>query len=109
MGTKRKDLINVKKTNPVVCDLADDARFYFVHSYHVCCEDPADVLATSHYGLEFTAAVARGSIIGCQFHPEKSLRWGMDIFRKFAHHGFQNGDAHTHSPATTDHSVPASS
>ena len=99
------NVIRLRKPNPVVCDLADDARFYFVHSYHVRCHDPADILASSHYGIEFTAAVARGAIMGVQFHPEKSLRWGMEIFRKFAQHAPAPGIAHATS--TANHSLPA--
>jgi glutamine amidotransferase len=58
-------------------------RFYFVHSYHVCCQDPADVLCTTTYGSPFTSAVARGNILGVQFHPEKSHAFGMKLFRSF--------------------------
>lgn len=58
-------------------------RFYFVHSYHACCARPADVLATAHYGYEFTAAIGRDNIVGTQFHPEKSLRFGLALMRSF--------------------------
>ncbi len=75
--------ITVAKEHPIFENIADDARFYFVHSYHVQCNDAADILARSHYGIDFTACVARNSIIGLQFHPEKSLRWGMEVFRRF--------------------------
>lgn len=62
----------------------DDARFYFVHSYHLHCADPADVLGTSQYGETFTSMVQRGNITGTQFHPEKSHRYGMELLRQFA-------------------------
>lgn len=58
-------------------------RFYFVHSYHVCCSDPSDVLSTTPYGSPFTSGVARGNILGVQFHPEKSHAFGMRVFRNF--------------------------
>lgn len=58
-------------------------RFYFVHSYHVCCERSENVLATTHYGYEFTSAVTRDNITGVQFHPEKSHRYGMELMRHF--------------------------
>jgi imidazole glycerol-phosphate synthase subunit HisH len=64
-------------------ETAPDRRYYFVHSYHVCCERPADVLATATYGIEFTAAIGRGNIAGTQFHPEKSLRFGMRVMKNF--------------------------
>ena len=59
-------------------------RFYFVHSYHVCCKNREDILATSFYGYEFTAAVGKENIMGTQFHPEKSHHYGMHLLRNFA-------------------------
>ncbi|HXU71374.1 MAG TPA: imidazole glycerol phosphate synthase subunit HisH [Polyangia bacterium] len=64
----------------------DDPRFYFVHSYHVVCKDPADVIATCRYGRSFSAAIARGHILGVQFHPEKSHKFGMKLLGNFASH-----------------------
>ena len=96
------NVLTVRKPHPLFENLADDARFYFVHSYHMHCSDSADILASSHYGREFTACVARNSIVGVQFHPEKSLRWGMEVFRKFAHHV---GTASGHAPTAASHSV----
>lgn len=58
-------------------------RFYFVHSYHVVPDDPADVAATATYGRRFVAAVTRGNIMGVQFHPEKSHRFGMAMLRNW--------------------------
>ncbi len=58
-------------------------RFYFVHSYHVVCDDPHDVAATCRYGIEFTAAIRRRNVFGTQFHPEKSHRFGMTLLRSF--------------------------
>jgi glutamine amidotransferase len=63
--------------------LTQDARFYFVHSYHVACAHEEDVLATVRYGYEFAAAVARENIVATQFHPEKSHRFGMALLRDF--------------------------
>jgi glutamine amidotransferase len=58
-------------------------RFYFVHSYHVVCDDRADVAAWATYGYPFAASVERGNIFGVQFHPEKSHSFGMQLFRRF--------------------------
>ncbi|WP_256202998.1 imidazole glycerol phosphate synthase subunit HisH [Pseudomonas sp. URMO17WK12:I4] len=58
-------------------------RFYFVHSYRVECADPADVLLECDYGETFVAAFRRENIWGFQFHPEKSHRFGMELFRNF--------------------------
>ena len=55
---------------------------YFVHSYYAAdCEDT--VIATAEYGAPVTAAVQRGNVYGCQFHPEKSGRVGLSILRAF--------------------------
>jgi glutamine amidotransferase len=58
-------------------------RFYFVHSYFVECTNPEDVLLECDYGNTFVAAFRRANIWGFQFHPEKSHKFGMEIFRHF--------------------------
>lgn len=69
------------------CKLANlddrELRFYFVHSYHVVCDNDKDVLMTTHYGEEFVSAVNRENIFGVQFHPEKSHRFGIKILTNF--------------------------
>ena len=59
-------------------------RFYFVHSYFVNCNNKEDVLATSNYGIEFTSAFKHENILGFQFHPEKSHKYGLEILKNFA-------------------------
>jgi glutamine amidotransferase len=61
-----------------------ERRFYFVHSFHVQCNNTGDVLTRTQYGLEFTSAVFHDNILGTQFHPEKSHRFGLEFFRAFA-------------------------
>ncbi len=61
----------------------EEQRFYHVHSYHVECEDSRDVAATTNYGYEFTSAVHNGNVMGVQFHPEKSHRFGMTLMKRF--------------------------
>jgi glutamine amidotransferase len=65
-------------------DWQGEARFYFVHSYRVICRDPGDVVAMGHHGHEFVAAFQHGNIMGVQFHPEKSHRFGMELLKRFA-------------------------
>jgi len=60
----------------------DEQRFYFVHSYYVECDDPRDVTGVTRYGQEFTSSLERGRVIGVQFHPEKSHRFGMNLFKR---------------------------
>lgn len=64
--------------------MTDESRFYFVHSYHVVCSDPADVAATTDYFGPFTSSVRRGHVFGAQFHPEKSHKFGMKVLQNFA-------------------------
>lgn len=71
------------KRHPLIDQLGDCARFYFVHSYSVSCNDRADVLGTTDYGGTFTSAFVRGNIAGVQFHPEKSHKYGVQLFRNF--------------------------
>ncbi len=60
-----------------------EPRFYFVHSYHAQLRDSQDGLLTATYGYNFVAAVERENILGVQFHPEKSHRYGMKLFENF--------------------------
>jgi glutamine amidotransferase len=69
--------------SPLVRDLTDKARFYFVHSYYVSCDTPDISLATCTHGLQFSAAIAAGNIYGVQFHPEKSHTFGLRLLRNF--------------------------
>jgi len=56
---------------------------YFVHSYHLRAEDPADLLAVSDYGGPITALVGRDNYAGTQFHPEKSQKLGLALIANF--------------------------
>ena len=68
--------------HPLMRNTRDGDCVYFVHSYSaVDCDDA--LLARTEYGIPVTAAVAKGSVMGCQFHPEKSGSVGLDILRAF--------------------------
>jgi glutamine amidotransferase len=75
--------IDVKRENKLI-DKEGKKRFYFVHSYYVKCLDPTQSLATSNFGSDFTCAVNKGNIYGTQFHPEKSLKFGMKVLENFS-------------------------
>jgi glutamine amidotransferase len=75
--------INVNRENKLI-DMQSKNRFYFVHSYYVKCFDESQSLATSHFGTDFTCMVNKDNIYGAQFHPEKSLKFGMKVLENFA-------------------------
>ena len=62
----------------------EENRFYFVHTYHIVCEDATDELVSTHHGYDFTAGIEHENIIGVQFHPEKSHKFGMRLLYNFA-------------------------
>lgn len=62
----------------------ENPRFYFVHSYYVVCRQEADVLTRTLHGVEFVSAFQKDNIIGVQFHPEKSHKFGMKLLENFA-------------------------
>lgn len=59
-------------------------RFYFVHSFYVRPEDDADILGRSQHGVTFASMIRRDNVLGVQFHPEKSHRYGMRLLADFA-------------------------
>lgn len=75
--------ICIQSAHPLLADLGDEPRFYFVHSYHVRCANPDDVLAVTDYGLPFHSIIRHGNLLGTQFHPEKSHRYGKKILQNF--------------------------
>ena len=75
--------IKINRSNPLI-DAGSKNRFYFVHSYHVKCFDENQSLATSNFGTDFTCMVNKDNIFGAQFHPEKSLKFGMKLLENFA-------------------------
>jgi glutamine amidotransferase len=73
----------LQKAHPMWAEIADEARFYFVHSYCVHPADPALATGTAEYGVPFTCAVGRDNIFAVQFHPEKSARDGLQLLKNF--------------------------
>jgi glutamine amidotransferase len=72
------------KASDLIGQFPAAARFYFAHSFHVECASPEDVLLRASYGAStFAAAFQRGNLMGAQFHPEKSHRFGMTFLRNF--------------------------
>jgi len=74
--------LDFTKENPLFRYINDGDHVYFVHSFYGAnCEE--STIATSEYGAPLTAAVAKGNVFGCQFHPEKSGKVGLNILRAF--------------------------
>jgi glutamine amidotransferase len=71
------------KGHSLTAGLDEHARFYFVHSYYFKCEDDQDELLSTRYGVDFSSGVQRDNVMGVQFHPEKSHRYGMQLIKNF--------------------------
>ena len=72
-----------QKPHALWADIADQSRFYFVHSYCVQPADSSVVTGTTEYGIPFTCAVGRDNIFAVQFHPEKSAQDGLQLLKNF--------------------------
>ena len=75
--------LQLKQDSPIFKYVKEGECVYFVHSFYAADCD-TDVIATAEYGAKLTAAVARGNVYGCQFHPEKSGNVGLGILKAFA-------------------------
>ena len=76
--------VDIAKSNSLITKgLTEDARFYFVHSYYVKCNNESDILTRSLYGHSFISSFEKNNIVGVQFHPEKSHKYGITLFRNF--------------------------
>lgn len=80
------NLVKVQTPSALTAGLAamDEPRFYFVHSFFVACDDAANSILKTTYGLPFDSAIQEGNIFGVQFHAEKSHRFGMRLLENFA-------------------------
>ena len=74
--------LKFRQDSPLFAHIREGDCVYFVHSFYAAgCDDY--VIATAEYGAELTAAVAKGNVYGCQFHPEKSGNVGLAILKAF--------------------------
>jgi imidazole glycerol-phosphate synthase subunit HisH len=76
------DLV-VDRPHPVLAGLSTGDHAYFVHSYHFRVTDPSHLLAHCDYGGPITAIIGRDTVIGTQFHPEKSQAAGLRLIANF--------------------------
>jgi glutamine amidotransferase len=70
-------------SHPLWNGIAQDSRFYFVHSFYIHCDKPELVAATAQYGVELHASLARDNLFAVQFHPEKSSDAGLQLLKNF--------------------------
>lgn len=75
--------VTLNKPSPLFEGMYEEPRFYFVHSYHPELADQGDALVSAQYGYTFVAGMEQKNIIGVQFHPEKSHKFGMKLLSNF--------------------------
>ncbi|HLX90792.1 MAG TPA: imidazole glycerol phosphate synthase subunit HisH [Puia sp.] len=75
--------VEINQSSGLFADMFAEPRFYFVHSYYPQPADSSDVLVYANYGYRFAAGIARGNVMGVQFHPEKSHKFGMKLLNNF--------------------------
>ena len=78
--------LNARRPHPLFDGIEvgpDGLHAYFVHSYHLKTDDSSDLIAEADYGGPVTAVVGRDTMVGTQFHPEKSQRLGLRLIANF--------------------------
>jgi glutamine amidotransferase len=75
--------VKILRKGTLFADMYDKPRFYFVHSFHVVSHNTENVLATTEYGYDFVSVIQQGHIMAAQFHPEKSHKFGMKLYKNF--------------------------
>jgi glutamine amidotransferase len=75
----------VTQTKPsrLMTGMYENPRFYFVHAYHATLTTPEDAFLSTDYGYEYVSGFERNNIMGVQFHPEKSHKFGMRLLQNF--------------------------
>lgn len=77
------DVTLSKHTQLIDSGFVNDFRYYFVHSYYVKLNEATDEVLSCDYGIKFTCGFERGNLIGVQFHPEKSHKYGLHLIKNF--------------------------
>jgi glutamine amidotransferase len=75
--------VDTNRQSKLFKNMPKNSRFYFVHSYHLVCHDNKDIVTTTNYGYDFVSSVEKDNIFGVQFHPEKSHKYGMQLYTNF--------------------------
>jgi glutamine amidotransferase len=75
--------LEIRREHPIIAGIAPASYVYFVHSYYTRPKDSSAILTTTDYGIDFPSIIAQDSIIGVQFHPEKSSKIGLQMLKNF--------------------------
>jgi glutamine amidotransferase len=75
--------VEITQKNGLFDDMYPEPRFYFLHSYHVCCNNTENILTKTVHGFSFVSSIVKDNITGIQFHPEKSHKFGMKLLSNF--------------------------
>ena len=78
------NIAKVENANSLTINFQEEPRFYFVHSYYVKVENEKNSTLKTTYGVTFDSAISKDNVYGAQFHPEKSHKFGMQLFENFA-------------------------
>ncbi|MFW6080487.1 MAG: imidazole glycerol phosphate synthase subunit HisF [Desulfosalsimonas sp.] len=92
--------VRVKKPSSLFNNLAEDEKFYFVHSYHVVPRNPEVILTMTDYGESFVSSIRCGNITATQFHPEKSGAAGLALLKNFLEPGDESAEKIRELPPT---------
>ena len=76
--------IQILNNSPIVKNFNENFKFYFVHSYHVELKDNSNAICKTPYGININSIINFKNIFAAQFHPEKSHKYGMQLFKNFA-------------------------
>jgi imidazole glycerol-phosphate synthase subunit HisH len=77
------NIVKHQKKSKLFNEQKNEKRFYFVHSYYVDCNDKKNIMTTTPYTHNFTSSYEKDNIVGVQFHPEKSHKFGMNLIKNF--------------------------
>jgi len=77
------NIIKHQKESKLFDECESEKRFYFVHSYNVSCNQEIDILTNTNYIQDFVSSFEKENIVGVQFHPEKSHKFGMSLLKNF--------------------------
>ena len=78
------NVATIQNESALTKNFEGELRFYFVHSYYVLADNPSHSMMKTNYGITFDSALFQDNIFGAQFHPEKSHKFGMNLFSNFA-------------------------